>query len=216
MTYDVLIIGAGLAGLCCARTLQQHRTRFKILEASDGVGGRIRTDLIEGFRLDRGFQVFLSSYPEAKQVLNFEALQLKPYLRGALVRYGERFHQLVAPWRRLFAALGYLFSPIGSLADKWRVARHRSRSLKGTIEERFQDGETTTVQALQENGLLADMIDRFFRPFLSGIFSPLGAARPVRWQPGIYVCGDHRDNASIQGAMVSGRRAAEAILEDHS
>ncbi len=61
MTPDVLIVGAGLAGLCCARRLHQDGTRFLILEASEGVGGRIRTDMVEGYRLDRGFQVFLTS-----------------------------------------------------------------------------------------------------------------------------------------------------------
>jgi len=170
MTHDVLIVGAGLAGLCCARRLQQHGVRFLLLEASDGVGGRIRTDIVEGFRLDRGFQVFLTSYPEAKQLLDYDALQLRPFLPGALVRHGDRFHQLTDPWRRPFAALRSLFSPIGSFADKLRVARLRSRSLRGTIEERFRDPETTTLQALQDAGFSTSMVERFFRPFLGGIF----------------------------------------------
>ena len=65
MVLDVLIVGAGLAGLCCARRVQQAGLRFLVLEASDGVGGRIRTDRIDGFQLDRCFQVFLTAYPEA-------------------------------------------------------------------------------------------------------------------------------------------------------
>ncbi len=271
MTLDVLIVGAGLAGLCCARRLQSQGIRFQILEASDAVGGRIRTDYVEGFRLDRGFQVFLTSYPEARQSLDYQALRLRPFQPGALVRYGGRFHELSDPWRRPLASLGSLISPIGSLGDKLRVARLRARVLKGSIEDRFYDPELTTLGALQDDGFSASMIDRFFRPFLGGIFLDaelrtssrmfqfvfrmvslgsvclpadgmeaiprqlasalppgsirLGARvgappalavpeRPVRWQPGIYVCGDHRDNASIQGAMASGRRAAEALLND--
>lgn len=100
MTPDVLIVGAGLAGLCCARRLHQQGVRFLILEASDGVGGRIRTDMVDGYRLDRGFQVFLTSYPEAKQQLDYHALRLKPFLPGALIRYRCKFHQLADPWRR--------------------------------------------------------------------------------------------------------------------
>lgn len=84
-SHDVLIIGAGLAGLCSARRLISRGISVLILEASDGVGGRIRTDLVDGFRLDRGFQVFLTSYPEARKVLDYEALQLKPFLPGAMV-----------------------------------------------------------------------------------------------------------------------------------
>ena len=170
MKPDVLIVGAGLAGLCCARKLHQPGVSFLILEASDGVGGRIRTDLIEGFRVDRGFQVFLTSYPEAKQVLDYESLELRPFLPGALVRHGGAFHQLTDPWRRPLAALGSLFSPIGSFVDKLQTARLRSHSLKGTSEERFRDPETTTIEALKNAGFSASMIDRFFRPFLGGIF----------------------------------------------
>lgn len=170
MNHDVLIVGAGLSGLCCARKLQQQGIRCLVLEASDGVGGRIRTDMVDGFRLDRGFQVFLTSYPEAKLILDYETLDLKPFLPGALVRYGGRFHELADPWRRPLSAIRSLFSPIGSFADKLRVASFRSRSLRGTVDDRFRDSETTSLQALQDAGFSRSMIERFFRPFLGGIF----------------------------------------------
>ena len=170
MNQDVIIVGGGLSGLCCARHLQQHGVRFVLLEASDRVGGRIRTDLVDGFRLDRGFQVFLTSYPEAKRILDYESLQLKPFLPGALVRYGGKFHELTDPWRRPFTAVRSLWSPIGSLADKLRVALFRRQSLRGTIEERFCDPEITSLEMLQKAGFSASMIDRFFLPFLGGIF----------------------------------------------
>lgn len=170
MTYDVIIVGGGLAGVCCAIRLQQRGVRFLLLEASDGVGGRIRTDVVDGFRLDRGFQVFLTSYPEAKKTLDYEALQLRPLLPGALVRQGGKFHLLADPWRSPLAAMHSLFSPIGSLTDKLLVAQLRSRSLKGSVEDRFREPETTTLRALQDIGFSTSMIDRFFRPFLGGIF----------------------------------------------
>ena len=84
---DVLIIGGGMAGLCCALHLHQHGHSFQVLEASDGVGGRIRTDRFEGFLLDRGFQVLLTAYPEARRVLDYDALKLRPFYPGALIRY---------------------------------------------------------------------------------------------------------------------------------
>lgn len=170
MANKVIIVGAGLSGLCCALRLQEQGIASVVLEASDSVGGRIRTDIVEGFRLDRGFQVFLTSYPEAQALLDYPALQLQPFLPGALVRYQGRFHELTDPWRRPFAAVRSLWSPIGSLADKLKVARFRFRTLRGTIEERFRDPETTSLQALQDAGFSSSMIERFFRPFLGGIF----------------------------------------------
>jgi NADPH-dependent 2,4-dienoyl-CoA reductase/sulfur reductase-like enzyme len=75
---DVIIIGAGLAGLSCARVLHQAGVPFVLLEASDRVGGRVRTDRVEGFRLDRGFQVLQTAYPESRQILDYTGLNLKP------------------------------------------------------------------------------------------------------------------------------------------
>jgi phytoene dehydrogenase-like protein len=80
--YPVIIIGAGVAGLTCAIYLKQKSIPFVLLESSDEVGGRVRTDRVDGFLLDRGFQIFLTSYPEAKRVLNYEALQLKAFRSG--------------------------------------------------------------------------------------------------------------------------------------
>jgi len=170
MVLDVLIVGAGLAGLCCARRVQQAGLRFLVLEASDGVGGRIRTDRIDGFQLDRGFQVFLTAYPEAKRLLDYQALDLRAFRPGALVRQGFAFHCLTDPWRRPLQGLRSLFSPIGSFWDKERVVRLRSRVLKGTLEDRFNEPETTTLQALQDAGFSPSIVERFFRPFLGGIF----------------------------------------------
>ena len=170
LKQEVIIIGAGLAGLSCARQLQAQGIPFVILEASDAVGGRIRTDLVDGFRLDRGFQVILSSYPELKRWLDLEQLQLRPFLSGASVRYHGHFYQLADPWRRPWTALTSAFTPIGTLADKLRIARLRSQSLAGSYQDRMQDPERTTLDYLQQLGFSSQMIDTFLRPFLGGIF----------------------------------------------
>ena len=78
---EVVIIGAGLSGLACARVLRRAGLKVSIYEASDGVGGRVRTDEVEGFRLDRGFQVMLPSYPEARRVLHYDDLKLMPFYK---------------------------------------------------------------------------------------------------------------------------------------
>lgn len=169
MKPDVIVIGAGLAGLCCARRLQQHGLTPLVLEGSDGIGGRVRTDLVDGFLLDRGFQVLLTAYPTARATLDYAALELRPFHPGALVRWDEGFHRVADPWRHPFEALQTVFGPVGSLADKMRVARLRRRVLRDSLSEIFQRPERTTIAALRESGFSDLMIDRFFRPFLGGV-----------------------------------------------
>lgn len=167
---DVLIVGAGLAGLCCARKLKEHGVSVRILEASDDVGGRVRTDLLDGFRLDRGFQVFLSAYPEARRLLDYQALQLRTFYPGVLVRQDGKFHRLADPFRRLLDGLSTIFTPIGSFPDKVRVAELRMRLQASPIEEIFSTKETSTRELLIRKGFSDAFIAGFFRPFFGGIF----------------------------------------------
>lgn len=124
-TPRVLIIGAGLAGLACARGLAETGLACTVLEGSDGVGGRARTDRIEGFQLDRGFQVFLTGYPEARRTLDYASLDLQPFHPGALIRYAGRFHLVSDPLRRPQDLMQTWLSLVGSLGDKFRVLRLR-------------------------------------------------------------------------------------------
>ena len=87
----VVIVGGGVAGLVCARTLHEQGVSFHLLESADGIGGRVRTDTFNGFHLDRGFQVLLDSYSECQRQLDFEKLELRSFESGALIRYQGRF-----------------------------------------------------------------------------------------------------------------------------
>lgn len=164
-----MIVGAGLAGLACARRLLERGRRAVLLEAGDGIGGRVRTDVVEGFRLDRGFQVLLEAYPEARRLLDYRALALRPFVAGALVRAGGRFHRLADPWRHPIDAVLSLPAPVGTLGDKLRIASLRSACLAGSLAELFARPETTAMDALRRYGFSNAMIARFFRPFLGGV-----------------------------------------------
>ncbi len=167
----VIIIGAGLAGLACARALRRQRVPFLLLDAADAVGGRVRTDTVRGFRLDRGYQVLLTAYPETQRELDYDALDLRPYHDGALVRVGGRFHRVSDPFRHPTQALGALAAPIGGLGDKLRVARLRQDLRATPLSRLFRREETTTLDALRTRyGFSERMVDRFFRPFFGGIF----------------------------------------------
>lgn len=169
-TYDVLIVGAGLAGLCCAHELHRHDVSFKVVEASDGIGGRVRTDEVDGFLLDRGFQVLLTAYPEAQRVLDYDALDLRSFYDGALVRFDGAFHRIADPLREPLAAPQTAFSPIGTLADKLRVLKLRQAVRSPSLDGLWARPEVTTQAALAERYGFSDvMIERFFRPFLGGI-----------------------------------------------
>lgn len=164
---EVLIIGAGLAGLCCALKLQKSGVPFVLLEGSDGVGGRVRTDEFAGFKLDRGFQIFLTAYPEAKAVLDYGALRFHRFYPGALVRSQGTFHQVADPVRRPFDALETLLSPVGTMGDKCKMAQLRGR---GQATGNGLAATSTTMRRLIDFGFSEAMIREFFRPLLSGIF----------------------------------------------
>lgn len=170
MNTDVLIIGGGLAGLSCAKTLQDAGVGYLLLEASEAVGGRIRTDHVDGFFLDRGFQVFSTAYPEARRMLDYAALKLHHFFPGAVIRFQGKWHRMPDPFRYPFTGLQALFTPIGTLSDKFRVVKLRHRALSGTLNDLFHRPETSTLQHLKNFGFSSCMIERFFRPFLGGVF----------------------------------------------
>lgn len=170
MVHDVIVIGGGLAGLACALRLQQQGIEALLLEGADRVGGRVRTDRVEGFALDRGFQVYLTAYPEGRRVLDLEALGLRPFYPGALVRRRGRFHKVADPWRHPLDGIAGLASPVGTLGDKLKVRALRRRACGGTVDERLSAPQTTTLEALRGDGFSEGMIDAFFRPFLGGVF----------------------------------------------
>ena len=115
---SVIIIGAGVAGLTAAKFLKQFGFSVKVFEASDGVGGRLRTFKQDGFLLDKGFQVLLGAYPLAKEILDYKALKLKPFLSGAKIFHAKGSSNVVDPLRKPNGLLETLLAPIGSIKDK--------------------------------------------------------------------------------------------------
>ena len=165
-----MIVGAGLAGLRCAELLGNAGFDTLLLEASDAPGGRVRTDLVDGFRLDRGFQILLTAYPETKAVLNYRALKLRKFTNGALVWHGGRFHRFIDPFKEPVNAAKFLFDDVVTLGDKLRVARLRARVGRGGPEALFQKRDQSTHEFLRQFGFSHKMINRFFASFFGGVF----------------------------------------------
>ena len=122
-----VIVGGGLAGLAAATHLTSLSVSFTLVEASDRLGGRVATDVVDGYRLDRGFQIFLTAYPECRRLLDFPTLRLRPFYPGALVFVGagEPFYLLSDPFRLPMRSLSAVFSPVGTLSDKVLVGLAR-------------------------------------------------------------------------------------------
>lgn len=168
--YDVIIVGAGIAGLTAAKILKAANKKILLIESSDGVGGRVRTDHKDGFLLDRGFQVLLTSYPEAMEFLDYQKLNLKHFKPGALILDNQQTYKIGDPFREPLLLLQTLFSPIGNLKDKLLLLKLKISLASTSIKQIFERKERTTFQYLQEYGFSEKFIEKFFRPFFSGIF----------------------------------------------
>jgi phytoene dehydrogenase-like protein len=174
--FDCIIVGAGLAGLAAARTLTGSGRSVLLLEAGDRPGGRVATDGLEGFQIDRGFQVYLEAYPEGRRQLDLASLDFGWFEPGALVAENGKLREVSDPWRRPVAAVKSLLSGTVGFGDGLRVARLRSRVLadfrSGKLDPQrpVASGERSTREFLAASGFSDAFIARFFAPFFGGVF----------------------------------------------
>ena len=167
---EVAIIGAGLAGLACAIELQKNKIDFHIFEASDGVGGRVRSDVIDGFTLDRGFQLYNPSYAEGKRLLDYQSLDLKPFTPGVAIRDGKRLRLVVDPFRSKDFRFRLLKDLPGNTLSHLGLLRY---FLKYLITSDAQIATTKDISAeasLTKSGIRGSLLEKLFRPFLQGVF----------------------------------------------
>ena len=166
---EVIIVGAGLAGLACARRLATAGVPFLILEADRRIGGRIKTDQIDGFLLDHGFQVLQTAYPEARRNLDYNRLELKPFAPGAIIRTQDKFHIIADPRRRPQKLWSTATAPIGTIGDRLRMIKLASKVSRAEVSTLFESPDMLTIDFLRTEGFSEKIIQKFFMPFFRGI-----------------------------------------------
>jgi glycine/D-amino acid oxidase-like deaminating enzyme len=174
-TADVVVVGAGLAGLACARSLSAHDLNVVVVEAAEGVGGRVRTDLIDGFRCDRGFQLLNPAYPEAKRVLDLKALRLQGFPAAIVVARDAGRFTLADPRREpgLIPKLGtaLLGGGIRSLREQVKFALWAQRTSGRSAATLLAEPDTGWGQALTDRGINGTFRRQVIEPFLAGVLA---------------------------------------------
>lgn len=168
--HDVVVIGAGLAGLRAAGILCARGLDVALLDAADRAGGRMATDEIDGFRCDRGFQVLNTSYPALRAAADLDGLGLRAFEPGAAIRGDDgRLHVFANPvrspgllWR---TATDGLLPTLG----KAKLAAWTARVLATAPARTAQRIDVSAAQDFAAAGLTGPVLDRFLRPFLSGV-----------------------------------------------
>ncbi|MGO4918794.1 NAD(P)/FAD-dependent oxidoreductase [Maribacter spongiicola] len=164
------IIGAGISGLVAAIVLEQNGFSPVLIEATDRVGGRVKTDIVNGYQLDHGFQVLLTAYPAAQKYLDYNALELQNFLPGASIFKNGKQEIIGDPLRNASLLLSTLFANVGTITDKLKILKLNTKLKKKSIADIFSDKAQTAFSYLSDLGFSSEIINDFFKPFFSGIF----------------------------------------------
>ena len=168
--YKIHIIGAGVSGLIAAKVLENQGYHPVIIEATDRVGGRVKTDVVNGYQLDHGFQVLLTAYPTVQKYLDYDALELQKILPGAAIFKTQTQKIIGDPLRNISLLIPTLFSGIGDFSDKLKILQLNQELKKKSLLDIFSEKEQSTLEYLTNFGFSKDIISDFFKPFFSGIF----------------------------------------------
>lgn len=167
---DVVIVGGGLAGLAAARRLHRAGVPWRLLEAAGRLGGRVATDVVDGYLIDRGFQVLNTAYPRLGTLLDTDRLNLGYFTSGVLVRKGDDLLRLVNPLREPTGGPGTALAGVGTLRDRLRFAALAAGCATLPTSRLLTAPETSAETALRRAGLSDAIIEELLRPFLSGVF----------------------------------------------
>ncbi|GHH31043.1 NAD(P)/FAD-dependent oxidoreductase [Streptomyces lanatus] len=226
---DVVIVGAGVAGLSAAHRLTSAGVTTAVLEAAPCPGGRMSTEKVDGFRLDRIGQLLSTSYPELRLTPGLDALALRPFAPGVLLHSdGRRQRAGAVPGamgaRRARGALHAVRAlasaprsaavgtgprvraPLGTAVDQARLGAALARLASSPVERLLARPESPAAQALSERGIPARTIDGFLRPLLAALLCDPDLTTSSR-------CADLALRAFASGRLCVPEGGAEALPE---
>ena len=177
---DVVVVGAGLAGLAAARRLHAAGLNVIVTEAADTVGGRVRTDRLDGLQLDHGFQQFNRAYPAAR-IFDIDALDLRPFRPGLVVALGERRYRLGDPRRWPGSALSTLRAPVGSTWQKLQLLRWIVEINAAPAGRLLANPDRSIAAELSSRGLDGRLGRTVIRPFLAGVLGEESMSTSTRF-----------------------------------
>lgn len=168
--YDAVIVGAGVSGLIAAKELESYKFKTLVIDAAPQVGGRLKSDQLDGYLMDHGFQVLLSAYPMVKKHLDLKALKTKAFSPGAFLFNGKESILVQDVNRNSLALIPMIFSAVGSISDKLKMAKLRKQVMAQSPAEIYDEKDQSTMAFLKDYGFSKRIIERFFQPFFGGIF----------------------------------------------
>jgi glycine/D-amino acid oxidase-like deaminating enzyme len=164
---DVAVIGAGVAGLACARALEESGLQVRVLERSARVGGRVGTDVIDGFRCDRGFQWLNAGHPDVRAITDVAALNPRPIEPGMVLAHPEGYRILHGSQATLIATIR---SGLGQPQDIARLLRW-SDPLRRPPDRLLAGADMTLGESLDRHGISGRIREEVLRPFFRLVFA---------------------------------------------
>ena len=165
-----IVVGAGISGLSCALELEKNGYQVQILEKENHPGGRVHSDIVDGYILNRGFQVLQTGYPETKRLLDYKKLELCNLDPEVWIMNNNKIKKLYDPVQNSSNLLKAAFSNVGTFWDKLRLLQLRQSTTSRSTNTIFQENETTSLEQIKNYGFSESIINEFFKPLFGGAF----------------------------------------------